>query len=78
MGKLILWIFEIIGAFAFFLTGELLLYLLTFGKHGVRNSISKSDKAGHYAKSQIYFEVSYYIGIGFWLTVLVTVNKYFF
>ena len=78
MGKLVLSIFEIIGVFVFFLTGELLLYLLTFGKHTVRNSISKSDEAGHYAKSQLYFEFSYYIGAGFWLAVLVAVNKYLF
>ena len=78
MGNLIFWIFEIIGAFLFFLTGELLLYLVTFGKHSIRKYITKANGAGHYAKGQLYFEASYYIGVAFWLTVIVAVNKYLF
>jgi len=78
MGNLIFWIFEIIGAFVFFLTGELLLYIVTFGKHSIRHFINKSDRAGHYARSQLYFEASYYIGIAFWVTLFVAVKKYLF
>jgi len=78
VGNLILSIFEFIGVFVFFLTGELLLYLITFGKHSVRRSISNANGAGHYAKGQLYFEASYYIGIAFWITVIVAVNKYLF
>ena len=78
MGNLIFWIFNITGYFVFFLTGELLLYIVTFGKHSVRNFINKSDRAGHYARSQLYFEASYYIGIAFWILLLVAIKKYVF
>jgi hypothetical protein len=78
MSNLILSILEFLGLFVFFLTGELLLYLITFGKHSVRKSIDNSKEAGHYAKGQLYFEASYYIGIAFWVTVIVVVNKYLF
>lgn len=73
----ILWIFEIIGAFVFFLTGEVLLFIMTFGKHKVRQMIRNSDEAGRYWKGQLYFEASYYLGIAFWIAVLVAVNNIF-
>lgn len=78
MSNAILWILEIIGGFVFFLTGEVLLYLITFGKHSVRKSINNSDRVGHYAKSQLYFEASYYIGIACWIAVIVAAKKYLF
>jgi hypothetical protein len=78
MGNVIFWICDIIGAFVFFLTGELLLYIVTFGKHSVRHFINKSDRAGHYARGQLYFEASYYIGIAFWIGLIVAVKNYVF
>ena len=78
MGSAIFWIFDIIGIFVFYLTGELLLYIVTLGKHSIRNSKNKADRAGHYARRQLYFEASYYIGIAFWIGLFVAVQKYVF
>jgi hypothetical protein len=76
MGNLIKIVFKFIGSFVFFLTGELLLYLITFGRHRARKSIKESDESGNYAKGQIYFEASYYIGIVFWILMIVAINKF--
>jgi hypothetical protein len=74
--SLIAGIFNILGLFVFFLTGEVLLYVITFGKHSIRKSIRKSDEEGDYVKGQLYFESSYYVGIAFWIVVIVAVYKY--
>ena len=73
MSSLILTALDFIGCFVFYLTGEILLYIVTFGKHRVMN-----PKVRFGAVSQLYFEFSYYIGIVFWLGVLVGVKKYVF
>jgi hypothetical protein len=66
MSGLILWIFDFISCGLFFLTGELLLYIVTFGKHNIRNTTMK------------FYAVSYYVGIAFWIALLVAVKKYLF
>jgi hypothetical protein len=78
MSSLILWIFYFIGLFVFFPTGELLLYVVTFGKYRARNAITRSDNEGHFALGQLYFSSSCYVGIAFWIVVLITIKKYLF
>jgi hypothetical protein len=73
MSGLILTILEFIGVYLFFLTGEFLLCILTFGKHSIKDTTIKFGAVG-----QLYFEVSYYLGIVFWIAVLVAVQKYAF
>ncbi len=76
MNNVILWILRIIGTYFFFLTGELLLFVISFGNHSMSTAIDKAKGGGKYAKGQLYFEAGYYIGMAFWILVVVVVNKY--
>jgi hypothetical protein len=78
MSNLLMLLIRFIGVFVFFLTGELLLYVITFGRHRFRESIKRSHELDNYAKGQLLFEASYYIGIIFWVCVIVIVNKYIY
>ena len=61
-----------VGAFIFFWTGELILFFITFGRHNIKKTI----KSGRGAKGQLYFEVSFYIGIVFWILGIIAANRY--
>jgi len=76
MGQMILSILWFIGLFVFFFTGELVLFVITFGRHSIKTSIDKADSEGKYAKGQVLFEASYYFGIAFWILVIIAINKY--
>ncbi len=72
MSGIISGILEIVFGFIFFLTGELILYVITFGKHTIRSTM----RTGNGAKGQLFFEASFFIGLAFWILAIIAVNKY--
>jgi hypothetical protein len=76
MIDIILWILRIIGWYICFLTGELLLFIISFGRHSFSVALEKAKAERKYAKGMLYFEISLYIGMIFWLAVIVLVREY--
>jgi len=56
----------------FALTGEILLFLLTLGRHKPRWDLYASDNAGRFV---LFSEVSTWIGVAFWLIVAIVTYR---
>ena len=65
-------LFRMVFEFFFFWTGELVLFLVTLGRRRPGWNVH-ADKSG--AKSAVFLELSFYVGILAWLAIGVAVSK---
>jgi hypothetical protein len=77
MSDIILAFLYFIGLLFFFYTGEIILFLITFGRHKIETSIANEDRE-YDVKGFVFFEMSYYVGIVFWILVIIVIKKYIF
>ena len=56
-------------------TGEIVLYVITFGRHKPRWDMYANDSP---AKFVIFSEASFWVGIGFWVIVFTIAGKVLF
>jgi hypothetical protein len=73
IAKFILWV--IVDIFLI-CTGEIVLYVITFGRRKPRWDLYAKEKS--YSRFYIFTELSMYVGLAFWIIVIVLVRKYFF
>ena len=67
-------LFELIVEFFLFYTGEIVLFVLTFGKKKPRWNYCADESP---SKWVIFTELSTWIGIAFWLLVAWLINRVF-
>ena len=65
----------IIGLFLI-CTGEVILFVITFGKY--KPSWKMFTKEDGLSWSEIFSHLSLYVGLAFWIIIIVLVRKYFF
>lgn len=63
-------LFHLIVEVFFIWTGEIVLFIITFGKHRPRWDLYENDSASRYV---IFSELSFWVGVGFWLLVIVLI-----
>ena len=68
-------LFELIVEFFFFYTGEIVLFILTFGKKKPRWYYYIDEPP---SKWVIFTELSTWIGIAFWILIAWLINRVFF
>ncbi len=73
MLQIITAIIEFIVGVILYITGEIILFIVTLGKHKIIIKDWNKSKA----IEQMFFEVSVYIGLAFWVGVSILVNNYF-
>jgi len=57
-----------------FYTGEILLYIFSFGK---RQPFWKRTNNESIIKSYVFIELSWWVGLGFWIITIATITKFF-
>jgi hypothetical protein len=66
-------LFEVVFGAIFCWTGEIILFILTFGKHKPRWDLYTDDSPSRFV---IFSEFSMWIGMVFWFVVLIAVIKF--
>ena len=67
IGRFLFWlIFETLIT----LTGEVILWILTLGKHKPRWDLNTSESSSRFV---LFTELSFWVGLSFWIIVVVTV-----
>ena len=66
-------IFRFIVEILFSWTGEMVLFVLSFGKHKPRWDLYATESPTHFV---IFSEVSLWIGIAFWILVVVAIYSF--
>ena len=56
-------------------TGEIVLYVITFGRHKPRWDMYLNDSPGKFV---IFSEASFWVGVGFWVIVVTIAGKMLF
>jgi hypothetical protein len=72
MSLVVEFLFEVVFGAIFCWTGEIILFLLTLGKHKPRWDLYTKESATRFV---IFSEISAWIGVVFWFAVLVLVIK---
>jgi len=67
-------IFRFIVEILFSWTGEIVLFVLTFGRHKPRWDLYSSESSSRFV---IYSEASLWIGIAFWILVVLAIYSFY-
>ena len=67
--KYVIWLFLVC-------TGEVVLFVITFGKY--KPSWKMYTEGKSLSWSEVFSHLSLYVGLAFWIIVIVLVRKYFF
>ena len=73
MSLVLEFLFEVVFGAIFCWTGEIILFVLTFGKHKPRWYIFTDDSPSRFF---IFSEISMWIGMVIWFVVLIAVIKF--
>jgi hypothetical protein len=73
MSLVLEFLFEVVFEAIFCWTGEIILFVLTFGKHKPRWDLYTDDSPSRFV---IFSEISMWIGMVFWFVVLIGVIKF--
>ncbi len=73
MSLVLEFLFEVVFGAIFCWTGEIILFVLTFGKHKPRWDLYTDESPSRFV---IFSEISMWIGMIFWFVVLVVVIKF--
>ena len=72
MSLVLEFLFEVVFGAIFCWTGEIILFVLTFGKHKPRWDLFTDDSPSRFV---IFSEISMWIGMVIWFVVLIAVIK---
>ena len=72
MGLLLEFLFEVVFGAVFCWTGEIVLFVVTMGKHKPRWDLYTEESPCRFA---IFSEISLWVGVIFWVVVLVVIAK---